>query len=122
MDLTRSIQDFKDIPVGGLTHLNFAFGYVTPGDFNVAPMDNAPPSLFSDLTDMKKGNTGLKAIVALGGWTFNDNGTATQPVFSQMVGSSGNRAKFITNLLSFLREFAFDGVDFDWVICHCLDI
>ncbi|KAL8730716.1 MAG: hypothetical protein Q9166_003908 [cf. Caloplaca sp. 2 TL-2023] len=77
-------------------------------------MDNAPSSLFSDLTDMKKKNSGLKAVVALGGWTFNDNGTATQPVFSNMVGSSGNRAKFISNLLSFMREYAFDGVDFDW--------
>lgn len=79
-------------------------------------MDNAPSSLFSDLTDMKKKNSGLKAIVALGGWTFNDNGTATQLVYSDMVGSSGNRAKFISNLMSFLREYAFDGVDFDWVI------
>ncbi|KAL8694715.1 MAG: hypothetical protein Q9224_003515, partial [Gallowayella concinna] len=105
---------FKDIPVGGLTHLYFSFGYITPGDFNIAPMDNAPLSLFSDLTDMKKKNSALKAVVALGGWTFNDNGTATQPVFSNMVGSAGNRAKFITNLLSFLREYAFDGVDFDW--------
>jgi chitinase len=53
--------------------------------------------------------------VALGGWTFNDNGTATQPVFSEMVSSPANRQKFIANLLSFFREFAFDGVDFDWV-------
>lgn len=99
-----------------MTHLYFSFGYITPGDFNVAPMDNAPSSLFSDLTDLKKKNSGLKAVVALGGWTFNDNGTATQPVFSNMVSTAGNRAKFITNLLSFLREYAFDGVDFDWVI------
>jgi chitinase len=78
-------------------------------------MDSLPVSLFSDLTDMKKKNSGLKAIVALGGWTFNDNGTTTQPVFSSMVSTQQNRATFITNLLSFLREFAFDGVDFDWV-------
>ncbi|KAF8252102.1 glycosyl hydrolases family 18 protein-like protein [Wilcoxina mikolae CBS 423.85] len=107
-------MNFKDIPVGGLTHLYFSFGYITPGDFNIAPMDNLPVSLFSDLTDMKRKNSGLKAVVALGGWTFNDNGTATQSVFSNMVSTKQNRAKFITNLLSFLREFAFDGVDFDW--------
>ena len=79
------------------------------------PMDDLPISLFSDLTSMKKKNSGLKAVVALGGWTFNDNGTATQPVFSNMVSTRQNRASFITNLLSFMREFAFDGVDFDWV-------
>ncbi|KAL9594308.1 MAG: hypothetical protein Q9219_007102 [cf. Caloplaca sp. 3 TL-2023] len=108
------LKDFKDIPVGALTHLYFSFGYITPGDFNVAPMDNAPSSLFSDLTDMKKKNSGLKAFIALGGWTFNDNGTATQPVYSNMVSNAGNRARFISNLFSFMREYAFDGVDFDW--------
>lgn len=113
--VTNDPQDFKDIPVGGLTHLHFAFGYITPDSFDVAPMDGLQPSLFSDLTDLKQKNSGLKAIVALGGWTFTDDGTATQPVFSNIVSSASNRAKFITNLLSFLREYAFDGVDFDWV-------
>lgn len=113
--VTDIAQNFKDIPVGGLTHLHFAFGYITPGDFNVAPMDGLQSSLFSDLTDLKQKNNGLKTIVALGGWTFTDSGTATQPVFSNIVSSASNRAKFITNLLSFLREYAFDGVDFDWV-------
>lgn len=109
------VQDFKDIPVGGLTHLYFSFAYISPGGFNVVPMDDLPVSLFSDLTNLKKKNSALKTVVALGGWTFNDNGTATQPVYSTMVSSKSNRATFIVNLLSFLREFAFDGVDFDWV-------
>ena len=109
------MQDFADIPVESLTHLNFAFGYISPGDFRVAPMDDLPNSLFSDLTAMKKRNSGLKCMIALGGWTFNDDGTPTQPVFSDMVSSQANRAKFITNLFSFMREYAFDGVDFDWV-------
>lgn len=77
-------------------------------------MDDLPESLFSDLTAVKKKNPALKAVVALGGWTFNDPGTATQPVFSNICSSSENRAAFITNLLSFMREYAFDGVDFDW--------
>ncbi len=77
-------------------------------------MDAQSPDLFSALTDLKKKNSGLKTVVALGGWTFNDPG-ATQAVYSNMVSSQANRAKFIVNLLSFLREYAFDGVDFDWV-------
>jgi len=105
---------FDQIPVSGLTHLYFSFGYITPGDFNVAPMDDLSVSLFSDMTKLKARNSDLKCIVALGGWTFNDNETATQPVFSDMVSSQGNRQKFIQNLFSFMREFAFDGVDFDW--------
>ena len=106
---------FDKIPVDGLTHLYFSFGYISPNDFKVVPMDNQQESLFSDLTDLKKINPALKTMVALGGWTFNDNGTQHQPVYSNMVSSASNRAKFISNLLSFLRENVFDGVDFDWV-------
>ena len=51
-------------------------------------------------------------MVALGGWTFNDNGTQYQPVYSNIVSSASNRASI---LLSFLRQNVFDGVDFDWV-------
>ncbi|WPH03961.1 glycoside hydrolase, protein [Acrodontium crateriforme] len=107
-------MDFKDIPAGALTHLHFAFAYVTPGDFNIAPMDGNKQSLFEDFTAVTSQNPGLKAIVALGGWSFNDNGTATQPVFSDMVSSSPNRQKFITNVLAFMREYGFDGLDIDW--------
>lgn len=78
-------------------------------------MDNQKEWLFSDLTDLKKKNRALKTVVALGGWTFNDDSTEFQPVFSNMVSSARNRAKFISNLLSFLLENALDGVDFDWV-------
>ena len=106
---------FDKIPVDGLTHLFFSFGYISPNDFKIIPMDNQQESLFSDLTDLKKKNHALKTVVALGGWTFTDNGTEFQSVFSSMVSSASNRVKFISNLLSFLRENAFDGVDFDWV-------
>jgi len=77
-------------------------------------MDAQSPDLFNDLTSLKKKNSGLKAVVALGGWTFNDPGP-TQDVYSNMVSTEANRATFIVNLLSFMREYAFDGVDFDWV-------
>lgn len=107
-------MDFRDIPVGSLTHLYFSFGYISPGSFEIAPMDGLPFELFTKMTDMKKFNPGLKCVVALGGWTFNDPGP-TQFVFSNMVSTPANRKKAIINLLSFMRQYAFDGVDFDWV-------
>lgn len=77
-------------------------------------MDGLPYELFSDFTNLKKKNPGLKTVVALGGWTFNDPGP-TQKVYSDMVSTKENRARFIENLFSFMRQYAFDGVDFDWV-------
>lgn len=105
---------FNDIPVDGLTHAYFSFGYITPGSLKVAPMDDLPVDLFSQFTAIKRRNSGLKTVIALGGWTFNDNGTATQPVFSDMVSTAENRQLFIGNLFGFMRRYGFDGVDFDW--------
>ena len=104
----------RDIPVDALTHAFFSFAYITPGDYKIAPMDDLPTDLFDEFTAIKKRNAGLKVVVALGGWTFNDNGTATQPVFSEMVSSAANRKLFIGNLFGFMRKHGFDGVDFDW--------
>jgi chitinase len=44
---------------------------------------------------------------------LNDPGP-TQKVVSNMVSSARTRETFIDKLVSFLREYAFDGVDFDW--------
>lgn len=76
-------------------------------------MDGLDESLFRELTDVKSRNSGLQTIIAIGGWTFTDPGP-TQTVLSTICSTQSNRAKFISNLLSFLRFHAFDGVDFDW--------
>ncbi|KAJ8120265.1 hypothetical protein ONZ43_g2982 [Nemania bipapillata] len=76
--------------------------------------DTVPTELFSQFASLKRQNPDLKIIVSLGGWTFNDNHTTTQPVFGDIAGSSSNRAKFIDNLLDFMQNYGFDGVDFDW--------
>jgi len=80
-------------------------------------MDDLPENLFQQFTALKRKNTALKVLVAIGGWTFNDPGP-TQTVFSDVCSTKANRAKFIANLFSFFRQFGFDGVDFDWVSCR----
>ncbi|KAK2052280.1 glycoside hydrolase, partial [Colletotrichum caudatum] len=101
-----------DIPVNSLTHLYFSFAFIMP-DLQIVGMDNLPDKLFTDFTNLKKKNPALKMIIAIGGWTHNDPGPL-QKVFSNMVSTKANRSKFIGNLMSFLRMYAFDGVDFDW--------
>lgn len=106
------------IPIEGLTHLNFAFGYIAPSSYEVTPMDGATPaSLFTqtaDVRSLKSGLSDLKVYISLGGWTFSDNGTDTQPLFSEIASTESNRKKFANNLVDFMKKYGFDGVDIDW--------
>ncbi|KAG6238482.1 hypothetical protein E4U25_001673 [Claviceps purpurea] len=105
----------KDLPLAALTHLNYAFAYLDPTSFKITTMDAATPiSLFDDLSDLKTTNPDLKIFVSIGGWTFSDNDTYTQPIFGNIARSSANRQLFADGLVSFLSYYGFDGVDLDW--------
>lgn len=98
-----------------LTHLNFAFAYIDPDSFEVVTMDpSTPKSLFQDATDTKKFKSDLKVFVSIGGWTFSDNGTATQAVYGDIASTAGNRQKFADNVVKFMNHYGFDGLDIDW--------
>jgi GH18 family chitinase len=103
----------EEIPVNDISHLIFSFGYIKPGDFRITNMDDVKPDLFKKITGLKSVNPSLKVQIALGGWTFTDPGK-WRDVFSDMVTSQANRKTFIKNLLGFLSQYGFDGVDFDW--------
>ncbi|KAH8882031.1 hypothetical protein GQ53DRAFT_589853, partial [Thozetella sp. PMI_491] len=104
----------KNIPLGSLTHLIVSFGYITPNDFNVVPMPGVSGDVISGFAALKSSNPSTKIMISLGGWSFTDNGTDTQEVYTTMVSSHSNREKFISNLLGFLSHYGLDGVDFDW--------
>lgn len=79
--------------------------------------DQTPESSFARTTDIKNTksrNSELQIFASIGGWTFSDNKTATQPLFSDIAADAGKRLKFANNLLSFMVHFGFDGVDLDW--------
>ncbi|PHH89143.1 hypothetical protein CDD83_6594 [Cordyceps sp. RAO-2017] len=76
-----------------------------------------PASLFTQTADVrsfKSGLADLKVYISLGGWTFSDNHTSTQPVFGNIASTEANRQKFAHNLVKFMRKYGFDGVDLDW--------
>jgi len=106
------------IPIQGLTHLNLAFAYIDPKSFEIVPMDSlTPSSLFTQTADVrsfKSGLSDLQVYISLGGWTFSDNHTATQPTFGEIASTEANRRKFANNLVHFMRKYGFDGVDLDW--------
>ncbi|KAJ6001245.1 hypothetical protein N7522_006472 [Penicillium canescens] len=100
------------IPVDLLTHLNIAFGYISQ-DYRVTSMDGLSSDVYKVVGNLKARNPALKIMIAIGGWTFSDPGQY-QSVFPTMVSNEANRATFIQNLLGFLIEYGYDGVDFDW--------
>lgn len=57
---------------------------------------------------MRKNNTNLKTLVAIGGW--NEGSTK----FSTVSKDATLRAKFVTNLFNFVRDYGFNGLDLDW--------
>lgn len=107
--------------VDALTHLNYAFAYLDPDTFGITTMDAATPiSLFEDFSNLKTTNPDLKLFVSIGGWTFSDNNTYTQPIFANIAQSATNRQKFADQLLKFLNYYGFDGVDLDWYLRNLL--
>lgn len=103
----------EQIPLGIYTHLNFAFATIDPSTFEVVPASSSDPEWYRRLTDLKWRDRSLKVFIAIGGWTFNDEGQRTRTTFSDMAKSEENQKKFIKSLISFMSTYNFNGVDLD---------
>ncbi|PYH89089.1 glycoside hydrolase [Aspergillus ellipticus CBS 707.79] len=103
----------ESIPLGYYTHINFAFAYIDPKTFRVAPMDNSTASLYRPVTALKGRQSGLQVWIAIGGWAMNDPGSS-QTTFSDLAASEAAQDTFFDSLISFMQSNGFDGVDLDW--------
>ncbi|RAH52514.1 glycoside hydrolase [Aspergillus piperis CBS 112811] len=102
------------LPAGAYTHLNFAFAYINPDTFEVAPMSESDMGLYSRFTGLKEDNTGLETWISIGGWSMNDADQPTATTFSDLAASTSAQKAFFKSLLSFMTTYGFDGVDIDW--------
>lgn len=62
----------EDLNLDGLTHVNFAFVFFDPVNFDIVPMDKNAGALLSRFTALKERKPGLQVWVSVGGWSFND--------------------------------------------------
>ena len=69
---------------------------------------------FTESAALKRLNPSVKVIMALGGWSFNNNDTIWQPVFGDLASTKEKRTKFIGKVEDFLTTYGFDGIDIDW--------
>lgn len=103
----------EDVAVGGYTHIFFAFLYIDPDSYTIAPMKADQQDLYSRIVALKERKPGLEVWISIGGWDFNDPG-ATRTTFSDLAASFTKQTAFFQSLISFLEKYGFDGVDLDW--------
>ncbi|RLL95790.1 hypothetical protein CFD26_104673 [Aspergillus turcosus] len=101
----------EEISVGGYTHLIFAFLYIDPDTYELTPMESNQTDLYARFTALKQ--YGVETWISIGGWAMNDPGPYSN-VFSDLAASTTAQQAFLNSLISFLGEYGFDGVDFDW--------
>lgn len=65
---------------------------------------------YNKFTSLKNQKPEIKTIVAIGGWTDSQGSSK----YSDLVASSANRQNFITHVITFIKEYNFDGLDLDW--------
>ncbi|KKK25249.1 hypothetical protein ARAM_003184 [Aspergillus rambellii] len=104
----------EDLLVTAYSHLNFAFAFVDPDSFEIAPMSDGDTELYSRFTALKTYNPGLETWISVGGWSMNDANQPTAKTFSNLAGSESAQKKFFTSLVHFMSTYGFDGVDIDW--------
>ncbi|XP_044531898.1 acidic mammalian chitinase-like [Gracilinanus agilis] len=88
------------------THLIYAFAGMRNNEISTIEWNDV--TLYKSFNGLKNKNSELKTLLAIGGWNF---GTAP---FTTMVSTPENRQTFINSVIKFLRQYEFDGIDFDW--------
>jgi chitinase len=108
-----------------LTHLNYAFGNISPEglavlgdscfDIGVCPDDRQDPNPvpggnFAELRRLKERHPHLRTFISIGGWSWSEH-------FSDAAVSPEARRRFVESALATFfhaHPGVFDGVDLDW--------
>lgn len=110
-----------DIPADLLTHINYAFAFVSDeGEIALAdewadaqyryPNDSPDQPLlgnFHQLRLLKQAHPHLQTLISIGGWTGSGG-------FSDVARTPDSREKFARSVAAFVTRYGFDGADIDW--------
>lgn len=106
--------EISDIDTSLCTHLTYSFLFIA-ADGNIRYFD---PSYelstanstggFERFVALKKQNKHLKTLISIGGYTAGSTN------FSTVANDDNLRGTFVKNIVKFLSDYGFDGLDVDW--------
>ena len=105
----------EDIDPTLCTHIIYGFAVLDSTTLQMKPHDSwadIDNNFYKKVVEFKK--YGIKVSVAIGGW--NDS---KGDKYSRLVNSPAARRKFIVNVIKFIEEWNFDGLDLDWEYPSC---
>ncbi|KAK7041732.1 hypothetical protein VNI00_009021 [Paramarasmius palmivorus] len=102
-----------DVDWKGFTDVKFAFATISQG-MEIQVADGDVP-LVKELVAQKARYPSMKVSIALGGWDFSQS-EPTRDLFSVMIGTSGNRATFISSVKNMLSTYNLDGIEYPGAI------
>nr|AMT75074.1 chitinase Cht10 [Locusta migratoria] len=100
------------------THIVYGFAVLNGDRLTIKPHDtwaDYDNKFYEKVTEYKK--KGIKVLVAIGGW--NDS---AGDKYSRLVNNPGARRRFIEDVIDFIEQNNFDGLDLDWEYPKCWQV
>jgi len=90
-----------------LTHINYAFAYISNENEIKLGYPDKDPENFKKLNNLKEINPNLKILISIGGWNWSGK-------FSDTASTDASRTAFAESCAEFLVKYGIDGIDLDW--------
>lgn len=97
------------MPAHLCTHISYGFAEPAADSGRIIPLTEDARRTVAQLVDLKRANTSLKVLIAVG-----SGSTAFGSVFSHIVRDRERRAQFVESLAEFCAQHQLDGIDVVW--------
>lgn len=102
----------RQLNTTGYTHLFYSFASINPVTFEIADAHPDDPAMMREFTSLQ--TSSLRTWIAIGGFDFSNNNTATHTTWSDLCSTKARRTVFINSIRAYMNTYGFSGVDLDW--------